>query len=462
MNRPPVFPSRLSLSLLGLPLLGLLLLAAAGCSIFDDDDSPSGIVILFTSPDSNLVVREPEVRVEGTVRGSPTPIETVVYDVNGGQAFPIDGDQEGNFAFTARGLVEGFNTITVTATDRNGGIGGNQVRVYHDSHMQPSDFFLTLFPPTTTLERTGHFEGVTIDVWRTAALTDPMNFTAQDLPDGVSATFRGDGEYQLRYHLDLVASTSLTPGVYPVTVQGVSGGVEREATLTLGVALAAPIVEIRAPASGTTVTSPSVELEVLPVWTSGVDLDYRLNEGAWQRVFENVNPNQLYRFTADGLQEGMNTIEVRASDLLNEEVSGSASVSVTYTPGGGGGNYDLSVDFLGVAPETVPVGGMVIFSITIKKGPGDDPDPGIVVEMPVPEGLTFLSAEPPDHLGTYDPDTGRWSFTMTTIYAQLQLFARAEAAGTYPFRVEIVEGFGSPEHEDPSNNSAEVTLTVTP
>jgi hypothetical protein len=325
-----------------------------------------------------------------------------------------------------------------------------------------SDFRLTLAPPVTTASPTpGYFGTVYIRIWRTASFTGDVALTARSLPGDVAATFFEDVSPEGNYfELLLEARSSLAPGFYPATVHGAGRGLEHEAALTLAVDLSAPIIEIRAPASGTTVTSPLVGLEVWPIWDNFVHLDYRLNGGAWQRAFENAFFGVLHRFTVDGLQEGVNTIEVRASDIFSG-VSGSASVSVTFTPGGGG-NYDLSVDFLGVAPESVPVGGTAIFSLTIEKGPGDDPDPGIVVEALLPEGLTFVSAEPPDHLGTYDPDTGRWSFTMTTIYAQIQIFAQADVAGTYTFQAEIVEGFGGPAHEDPSNNSAEVTLTVTP
>jgi uncharacterized repeat protein (TIGR01451 family) len=460
MNRSPVLPSPFSPR--RLPLLGLLLLAGVGsaCDLFEDP--PPGLSVEITAPEvENLLVNN-VLRVEGRATPGSVPISTVEYRVNDGAGIALSGDEAGNFTFTARGLVEGVNVIRVTATDRNGATARDAVEVYYDPESQTRDFLFvldrTLVLPSGRLP--GFFDYVEVDVWRTASLTDTVSMTARDLPDGVSATFN-DGAGGSAFQLALYADRSLAQGLYSITVHGASEGREHEAPLTLAVDLEAPLIDIRVPASGTTVTSPSVVMDVWPSWTRFVHIDYRLNGGAWQRVLGpgGVIPNELHRFTVSGLQEGANAIEVRATDLFDTALSGSVSVSITYDPGGGGFAYDLSVDRLD-GPVDPRVGEEVIFTVTIQKNPSNVPDPGIVVEMPLPEGLTFLSVEPPDHFGTYDPDTGRWSFTMTTIYAVLQIIARADATGVYTFRAEIVEGLG--EGDVPSNNSAELTLTVAP
>jgi hypothetical protein len=223
-------------------------------------------------------------------------------------------------------------------------------------------------------------------------------------------------------------------------------------------------VVITSPSEDTLVLASDIRVEGLVYGRPDhlASLYYQLNDG--DELFIPSEPTSNARhfaFMATDLVEGINRIEVIARGTLDSNVPETKdSISITYAPDGGGGGleYDLQLDVS--STEEWRVGEEAIFTVTVTKTPSHVPDPGIVVEMPVPEGLEFVRADPPDHLGTYDPATGRWRFTMTTVLTALQLIARADAEGSYTFHAEIVEGLG--EGDNPSNNGVTWPFTVIP
>ncbi|MGQ0766982.1 MAG: hypothetical protein ACT4OZ_15135 [Gemmatimonadota bacterium] len=116
------------------------------------------------------------------------------------------------------GVLSSTATITVTVT-------------------APLDFTVSAMPAavsTRLLNTTG--QSSTIQINRSAGFVDPVNVFAMSLPPGVNATFTPTTTPGNTSVVRVTARGFATPGTYPITVRGTSGGIVRTTLLTVTVA----------------------------------------------------------------------------------------------------------------------------------------------------------------------------------------------------------------------------------
>ena len=92
---------------------------------FKVDATPPTLSV--TAPTNNLVVKTASCTVSGKTSDVTTGVKQVTVQLNGGTATEVTVDSSGNFS-TSITLVEGANTIVVTATD-NGGLSSGVTRI---------------------------------------------------------------------------------------------------------------------------------------------------------------------------------------------------------------------------------------------------------------------------------------------------------------------------------------------
>ncbi|MFJ2818590.1 isopeptide-forming domain-containing fimbrial protein [Streptomyces sp. NPDC087294] len=105
---------------------------------------------------------------------------------------------------------------------------------------------------------------------------------------------------------------------------------------------------------------------------------------------------------------------------------------------------------------TVTVGQTVTYRVTVGNT-GPNAATGVVVTDPLPEGLTFLSADP--STGAYDPATGRWTVGGLAVGATAHLTLRAKATKTGPV-TNTATVTGNERDPGPDNNTDTVTVCV--
>ena len=109
--------------------------------------------------------------------------------------------------------------------------------------------------------------------------------------------------------------------------------------------------------------------------------------------------------------------------------------------------------------EMPQVGERVSFTVTVRNN-GPSPATTVVVQDPVPPGLTFVSATPSQ--GTFDPATGRWEVGPLGVNVSETLALMMDVAQPGTWVNTATSGGGDQPDPNPNNNTGTATLVVPP
>lgn len=165
-----------------------------------------------------------------------------------------------------------------------------------------------------------------------------------------------------------------------------------------------------------------------------------------------LDPTGAFTYQPGAAFDGADAFTYRAADGLT--TSEPATVRIV-----GSGTYDLALQVSTAFPD-VAVGIPFTYNVTVTKDPAAEDVPGIAAEHVVPEGLMYLSHTATT--GTYDRETGRWSFDLPSqsVVAFLSLRVRADTAGTWRPAARLVGGLDG--DRDAGNDADTLEVVVTP
>ena len=150
----------------------------------------------------------------------------------------------------------------------------------------------------------------------------------------------------------------------------------------------------------------------------------------------------------------VNTAVVSGSDLADPDTSddqGSAELTVPAA--------DLTVSF--AVNDTTPAQGESVDFTAIVSNGGPDDATGVVLDLTLPEGMSFTSSMP----GGYDPGTGRWIVDDLAAAEQQQIVVTAEVqTSAIGDTLQVAAAVDEVDQGDsqPGDESAAVTLYVQP
>ncbi len=109
--------------------------------------------------------------------------------------------------------------------------------------------------------------------------------------------------------------------------------------------------------------------------------------------------------------------------------------------------------------EMPQVGERVSFTVTVRNN-GPSPATNVVVQDPLPPGLTFVAATPSE--GTYDPATGRWEVGSIGVNESETLALTVEVTQPGTIVNTAVRGGADQPDPNPNNDTGTATLIVPP
>ncbi len=118
---------------------------------------------------------------------------------------------------------------TLTITGKAAGIADKTAQL--KLTVQLVDFSLKAEPSVVTI-KPGESATVTVSIVRTN-LTDPVKFTAKNLPAGLSATFSPESATGNETKLTISAAADAAPGSYSFTVEGAAAGKTKTITISV-------------------------------------------------------------------------------------------------------------------------------------------------------------------------------------------------------------------------------------
>lgn len=168
----------------------------------------------------NETMRDP---VDLTVEGAPTGVRVTVDPTR------VPADRASATLRIEVGPTVEAKDYTLTIRGRATGIADKTATLRLT--VQAVDFSLEAKPSVLTL-KPGESATVTIAIVRTN-LTDPVAFTAKNLPAGLSATFNPASAAGNETVLTISAAADAAPGTYSFTVEGAAAGKTKSVTISV-------------------------------------------------------------------------------------------------------------------------------------------------------------------------------------------------------------------------------------
>jgi chitodextrinase len=203
----------------------------AAVVVTPNNQAPS---VSLVSPTNNAVFPAPATIVLQAQANDPDGVVAKVEFFQGSTKLGEDlaVDASGYYSFTWGNVAAGGYALTVVATDDGGATTrSNPVSVTVGS----ADFSITASPSSRTVTR-GSAVTYTVTVSPSGGFAGVVNFSVVGLPGGATAGFAPGSVTASGTSTLKVGTSSTTPaGRYTLTVNGVSGALQRRANVTLTV-----------------------------------------------------------------------------------------------------------------------------------------------------------------------------------------------------------------------------------
>ena len=371
-------------------------------------ESPRLMIAFAPFADEEGPVISVESHADGQhVSQSVITVSGTAYDLSGVDWVRVNGDYAGDEVWSdVVELVEGANTITVTARDLSfdSHESSYQFTIYYD---QP-DFELSVIPELLSVVQ-GDSDSASVHLVSVDGFAAPVDLVVAGLPSGVSVEIVPNpvvptGNASLTANIAETAS----PGTHTLTVEGTGGGRQHSDTIDL-VVQQRPSVTITSPPADEVVVFEQTTFAFAGTASdddSVVLVEYRILGSDW----EPASGTTSWSFEAAGLEVGPNLIQVRSSDsdgltsAVDERVITRSpeipleiltDVDSVEIPEGGTGGFEVKLSAAPDVPLTVEVSWLS----------GDDdisvsPDPTLLdfddQNWDVYQPVTLLAAEDGD------------------------------------------------------------------
>ena len=284
-------------------------------SLAPTDQPPTGVI---TSPPSNVSVGVSQaVNFSGTGNDSDGTVAGYSWTFPGGNPASSELANPGSVTYSNPGTY----VASLTVTD-NSGVSDPSPPTRVITVTPSSSYSLSASPATQTVN-SGASTTFTVTVTPGTGFAGTVSFSTSGLPSGATATFSPTTVNTSGTTTMTLVTGGASPGLYPLTIIGTSGGVisKTSATLALGV-VAPPVIN---PGTGTYLNSVLVSITDA---TNGATIYYTTNG-----TMPTVTPSEQYTGPVTLTSSAtVNAIAV-ASGLANSAV---ATTSYTVNVGSSG------------------------------------------------------------------------------------------------------------------------------
>lgn len=235
-----------------------------------------------------------------TTNGVNTPFVDIFMSTNGGQTFPIllasqvpnDGSEvitvPTNISSTSRIMVRGHQNIFLDVNDFNFSVTSASSSFGIQFAQQAGEQNKSICP--------GGSASYSLQYFTLAGFNGTTNFTTTNLPSGVNVAFSANNlNTSQTITLNVTTTTSVVPGIYPITINAMSGPTTRTFNFYLNIASSNfGQVTLISPANAATLNPVNIPFS----WTadpSATSYDFQI---ATDVAFQNIITNQTVTGTS--------------------------------------------------------------------------------------------------------------------------------------------------------------------
>ena len=396
--------------------------ATAGPNTFTVDTTAPSVTI--TAPADNTVTSDGTPTVSGNVNEAGSTVTVTITDSNGNvietQMPAVDAG--GNWSFDATTLTNGTYTVTASATDAAGNVGGDTTSTFTVDSTAPSVAITAPADNANLSDTTPTVSGTVSEP--TATVTVTITDSNGNVIETQTPAVDGSGNWSFD-------TTTLTEGTYTAEATAVDSGgnTSTPASVSFTIDVTDPTVTLDTPADNSDLTDNTPTVSGTAEVGSTVTVEITDSNG---NVVETQTPtvdvNGNWTFDAAQLADGAYTVEATATDDAGNAttagpntftVDTSAPVLTVSTPTDGSSTND----------DTPEISGNI-----------DDPGATVTVVVLDDQGNAIETLTP-----TVDAN-GDWSIDASQL-----------AEGTYSVQVSAIDGAGNASNT--VNNTFTVDLT---